>query len=66
MNAHEEGPSLLRQTLLRVAPLPESELEYLQRHAEPRSYPAGTRSSRRVKRLRAAGSSLPVFCASFT
>jgi CRP-like cAMP-binding protein len=41
MHSQEDGYSLLRQTLLRVAPLPASELEYLQRHAEPRSYPAG-------------------------
>ena len=41
MDSQEDGYSLLRQTLLRIAPLPASELEYLQRHAEPRSYPTG-------------------------
>jgi CRP-like cAMP-binding protein len=37
----EDGFTLLRRALLHIAPLPDGELEYLQRHAEPRSYSAG-------------------------
>jgi CRP-like cAMP-binding protein len=37
----DEPFTLLRRALLQVAPLPECELDYLQRHAEPRTYAAG-------------------------
>jgi CRP-like cAMP-binding protein len=33
--------AFLRQTLQRIAPLPDEEFEYLRRHGEPRTYPAG-------------------------
>jgi len=38
---NDDDFNLLRRTLLQIAPLPESELDYLRRHAEPRNYPSG-------------------------
>jgi CRP-like cAMP-binding protein len=37
----DDAFTLLRRTLLHIARLPEGELEYLRRHAEPRSYSEG-------------------------